>query len=135
MSVRAIDRRFMHMIAYFLVANRKRCNMPLAFFCLAAFSRSGPVTVRCSSIFFLISQCDIICVKISIRKTGLAEHLLLDFGWQLAVTSILTLVLLLHRLKQIAFGSAMKCNDVVTLVTSCKSSVNLIFILEHRQLI
>ena len=81
MSVRAIDRRFMHMIAYFLVMNSKRCNMPLAFFCLVAFSRSGPVTVRCSSVFSLISQCDIICVKIGIRKTGLAERLLLDFGW------------------------------------------------------
>ena len=67
------------------------------------------------------------------HQTLFLLSMLLDFGWLPAVTSILTLVLPLHRLQQIAFGSAMKCNDVVILVTSCKSSVNLIFILEHRQ--
>lgn len=73
--------------------------------------------------------------RIPYTPNSISTFNVIDFGWQTVVTSILTLVLLLHRLQQIAFGSAMKCNDVVTLVTSCKSSMILIFILEHRQLI
>ena len=45
--------------------------------------------------------------QIPYTPNSISTFNVIDFGWQTAVTSILTLVLLLHRLQQIAFGSAM----------------------------